>query len=126
MHLIEPLGFEWSDARLKRAGLDYHEHASVSRYRDLAQFMQEVAPPRLFALTTKGSKPYSEIEFADNDAFIFGPETRGLPTRLLHSMDQDRVLRIPMKKESRSLNLANAVSVVVYEAWRQMGFCAGR
>jgi tRNA (cytidine/uridine-2'-O-)-methyltransferase len=125
LHLIEPLGFEWSDTRLKRAGLDYHEHATVARYANLDEFKEKVAPARMFALSTKGTRLYTEAEFSDNDAFMFGPESRGLPANILNRMDPHDVLRIPMRQESRSLNLANAVSVVTYEAWRQLGFIAG-
>ena len=125
LHLVKPLGFEWDNARLRRAGLDYHEFASVTLHETLDEFVSAVAPPRLFALTTKGSTHYADIEFEMDDAFLFGPETRGLPADVLAAMPPGHVLRIPMRAESRSLNLANAVSVVVYEAWRQAGFRDG-
>lgn len=122
LHLIRPLGFELTDSRLRRAGLDYREFATVREHASLDQFTADVDPRRLFALTTKAQRHYDEVEFADGDAVLFGPETRGLPSTLLSSLAADRYLRIPMVADSRSLNLSNAVAVVVYEAWRQRGF----
>ena len=122
LHLIRPLGFELTDSRLRRAGLDYREFAAVREHTSLDQFTAEVVPRRLFALTTKAQRHYDEVEFADGDAVLFGPETRGLPSTLLSNLAADRYLRIPMVADSRSLNLSNAVAVVVYEAWRQRGF----
>jgi len=122
LHLIRPLGFELTDSRLRRAGMDYREFATVREHASLDQFTAEVAPRRLFALTTKAQRHYDEVEFADGDSVLFGPETRGLPSSLLTSLAADRYLRIPMVADSRSLNLSNAVAVVVYEAWRQRGF----
>jgi tRNA (cytidine/uridine-2'-O-)-methyltransferase len=125
LHLVEPLGFEWEDTRLKRAGLDYHEYASVRRHSDLESFTSSVAPRRTFAFSTKGTTRYTDIEFESGDALLFGPESRGLPDQVLASMPSGRTLRIPMLAHSRSVNLANAVAVVLYEAWRQHGFSEG-
>jgi tRNA (cytidine/uridine-2'-O-)-methyltransferase len=122
LHLIHPLGFVLDDARLRRAGLDYREFASLKEHGSFEAFLASANPARWFALTTKGSRSYAEVRFEPGDAFVFGPETRGLPTSLLDSLPEPRRLRIPMRPESRSLNLSNAVSVVLYEAWRQNGF----
>ena len=126
LHLIEPLGFEWDNARLKRAGLDYHDLAHVTLYEDLPHFIEQVAPERLFAFTTKARTTYTRAQFKPGDALMFGPETRGLPQSLLDATPQDMKLRIPMQEGSRSLNLANAVSVVLYEAWRQLDFTGAK
>ena len=125
LHLIRPLGFELEDSKLKRAGLDYHEWAEVRDYPDLATFIDEVAPARLFALSTRGTQRHDQPGFAAGDAFLFGPETRGLPAEILESLPPERVLRLPMRPDVRSLNLSNAVAVVVYEAWRQLDFAGG-
>ena len=122
LHLIEPLGFELDDTRLKRAGLDYHEYAEVSRYASLEDCIQQLQPTRLFGFSTKGKRNVFEVEFQPGDAFLFGPETRGLPAALRQQLGKEHVLRLPMLPVNRSLNLANAVAVVVYEAWRQQGF----
>ncbi|MBI1195662.1 MAG: tRNA (uridine(34)/cytosine(34)/5-carboxymethylaminomethyluridine(34)-2'-O)-methyltransferase TrmL [Gammaproteobacteria bacterium] len=122
LHLIEPLGFTLDDRRLRRAGLDYHEFASVRTYKGFDEFVAEVAPGRLFAVSTKGTIRYDEVAYKDGDAFIMGPETRGLPGEILDRCGPGRVLRIPMRPDCRSLNLSNAAAVVVYEAWRQLGF----
>ncbi|WP_341327375.1 tRNA (uridine(34)/cytosine(34)/5-carboxymethylaminomethyluridine(34)-2'-O)-methyltransferase TrmL [Methylotuvimicrobium sp. KM2] len=122
LHLIEPLGFEMDDKKLRRAGLDYHEWANVCVYGSLADFVEQQKPPRLFALSTKGQKIYSEVGFEPNDAFLFGPESRGLPASVLTSMERDKLLYLPMQPDSRSLNLSNTVSIVLYEAWRQQSF----
>lgn len=122
LYLIHPLGFELSEARVKRACLDYHEMATVREHADLDAFVQEVAPQRLFAVSTRGKQRYTEVGFQAGDAFLFGPETRGLPQALLDSLPQERVLRLPMRPGNRSLNLSNAVAVLVYEAWRQNNF----
>ena len=126
LHLIRPLGFEWDDSRLKRAGLDYHDLARVTLYDSLADFQKSVSPKRLFALTTKGTRAYSDVTYSAGDALMFGPETRGLPDDVLSKFDQDTTLRIPMQADSRSINLANCVAITVYEAWRQMGYVDGR
>jgi len=122
LHLIRPLGFDLDDARLRRAGLDYHEFATMREHTSLDEFIAEVVPRRLFALTTKAQRHYDEIGYSDGDAILFGPETRGLPATVLSRVAGDCRLRIPMVADSRSLNLSNAVAVVVYEAWRQRGF----
>ena len=122
LHLIHPLGFELDDARLRRAGLDYHEYASVQEHRSFNEFLLGVHPPRVFACSTRGETNYASTDFAPGDALVFGPETRGLPQSMLDALPTGRRLRIPMKEGGRSLNLSNAVAVVVYEAWRQNGF----
>lgn len=122
LHLVHPLGFELSEARVKRAGLDYHEMATVREHADLDACLQAVKPTRLFAVSTRGTRRYTEVQFQPGDAFLFGPETRGLPQALLDSLPADQVLRLPMRPDNRSLNLSNAVAVLVYEAWRQQGF----
>ena len=122
LHLIHPLGFELSEARVKRAGLDYHEMATVREHRDLDTFLREVTLTRLFAVSTRGQKRYTDVRFAAGDALLFGPETRGLPQSLLDSLPPGQVLRVPMCPDNRSLNLSNAVAVLVYEAWRQLDF----
>ncbi len=122
LHLIEPLGFDWDDKRLRRAGLDYHELARVTLHTSLQAFQKTVAPERLWAFTTKAEHNYAEAEFSESDAILFGPETRGLPDEILSAMPAEQKLRIPMQAASRSLNLANAVAVVLYEGWRQLGF----
>jgi tRNA (cytidine/uridine-2'-O-)-methyltransferase len=125
LHLIKPLGFDLDHAKLRRAGLDYHEFAAVAVHDDLDAFVATVQPGHLFALSTRNSTPYHDVRFAADDAVVFGPETRGLPQALLDSLPPDRRLRLPMRPGNRSLNLSNAVAVVVYEAWRQMGFPGG-
>ncbi|MFN3235399.1 MAG: tRNA (uridine(34)/cytosine(34)/5-carboxymethylaminomethyluridine(34)-2'-O)-methyltransferase TrmL [Gammaproteobacteria bacterium] len=122
LHLIHPLGFEWDDKRVKRAGLDYHEFTSIKHYENYDDFLAKNKNARLFACSTKGSQYYSEISFQENDTFIFGPETRGLPKEILSTYDSSNILKIPMKPDSRSLNLSNAAAVMLYEAWRQLGF----
>ena len=122
LHLLHPLGFELDDRRLRRAGLDYHEWASVQEHASLQAFLEEVSPRRLFAVSTRGTTHYHEVAYRPGDAFLFGPETRGLPQALLDDLDQGSVIRLPMVRGSRSLNLSNSVAVLVYEAWRQQGF----
>ena len=122
LHLIEPLGFELDDKQLRRAGLDYREYASVLTHQSLDACLTSLPGQRYFAVSTKGTSTYSDIAFQPGDVMIFGPETRGLPADVLRRFPADRVLRIPMRQDSRSLNLANAVSILVYEAWRQQGF----
>jgi tRNA (cytidine/uridine-2'-O-)-methyltransferase len=122
LHLIEPLGFALDDTRLKRAGLDYHEYAEVKTYPSLDAYLESVKPPRLFAFSTHGKRSYTEPAFAAGDALLFGPETRGLPRSLLDGLPEQQCLTIPMRPGGRSLNLSNAVAVVVYEAWRQLDF----
>jgi tRNA (cytidine/uridine-2'-O-)-methyltransferase len=122
LHLVEPLGFDLSAPQLKRAGLDYHDLARVSVHRDLAACLRELAPSRLFVIETDGSKPYHEAAFLPGDSFLFGRETSGLPEDVAATLPAHERLRIPMRPSNRSLNLSNAVAVVVYEAWRQNGF----
>jgi tRNA (cytidine/uridine-2'-O-)-methyltransferase len=122
LHLIRPLGFQMADRQLRRAGLDYHEWAQVRDYADLADCLAELRPLRLFAFTTRGQQAYHTIAYRPGDALLFGPETRGLPTTILDTIPEECRLRIPMLTVGRSLNLSNAVAVVVYEAWRQYGF----
>ena len=122
LHLIEPLGFELDDRRLRRAGLDYHEWAPLRLHLDLEAFLAAVQPRRLFAFTTRAARHYTSPEFQAGDGLLFGPETRGLPPEILDCVADDCKLRIPMVSGVRSLNLSNAVAVAVYEAWRQLGF----
>mgnify|MGYP001813410874 FL=1 len=122
LHLVEPLGFELDDRRLRRAGLDYHEFAEVRVYPDLESFCEANDRPRLLALTTRGATPFHQVQYGVGDAVLFGPETRGLPASLLGGLPPAQRLRIPMRPDSRSLNLSNAAAVVVYEALRQSGF----
>lgn len=122
LHLIEPLGFTLDDARLRRAGLDYHEYASVQVHASLAKCAQSVQWARLFAFSTRGTRCYTTVSYAPDDALLFGAETRGLPQSVLDALPDGHCLRLPMRAQSRSLNLSNTVAVVVYEAWRQSGF----
>ncbi|WP_069384986.1 tRNA (uridine(34)/cytosine(34)/5-carboxymethylaminomethyluridine(34)-2'-O)-methyltransferase TrmL [Halomonas caseinilytica] len=122
LHLIEPLGFELNDKRLRRAGLDYHEWARVRVHRDWDAFIGTVSPRRVFAVSTRGRTGYHEPAYGPGDALVFGPETRGLPQAMLDALPETQRLRIPMLPESRSLNLSNACAILVYEAWRQLDF----
>lgn len=122
LHLIKPLGFELDNKQLRRAGLDYHEWARLALYENLQDFHKCVDFANLYAFSTRGTRLYSDICFQPGDALLFGPETRGLPQPLLDAMAPDSIARLPMRPESRSLNLSNAVAITVYEAWRQMGF----
>ncbi|HVY06684.1 MAG TPA: tRNA (uridine(34)/cytosine(34)/5-carboxymethylaminomethyluridine(34)-2'-O)-methyltransferase TrmL [Burkholderiales bacterium] len=121
LHLVEPLGFRLEDRQLKRAGLDYHEYASVRVHKGWNELLHALGG-RKFAFSTKAQVRFDEVEFAPGDVLVFGPETRGLPADILESFDSQRRLRLPMVPGSRSLNLSNAVAVVVYEAWRQSGY----
>ena len=121
LHIIEPMGFTWDDKRLRRAGLDYHEFTAVQRHADYAAFIASAKPQRLFALTTKGTPAHSAVSYQDGDFLMFGPKRAAY--RPASSMPCRRTkIRIPMMPDSRSMNLSNAVSVVVYEAWRQLGY----
>ncbi len=122
LHLIRPLGFELDDARLRRAGLDYHEYASLKVHDDLASCLESIGHPRVFAFTTKGKVAHVDARFAAGDALLFGCETAGLPAEVLEAIPAERRLRLPMRPDSRSLNLSNTVAIAVYEAWRQLGF----
>lgn len=125
LHLIEPLGFELDEPRLKRAGLDYREFATVATYASLVECLDELNQPRVFAFSTRGKARYDSPEYRVGDAFLFGPETRGLPQSILDGLPPEQRLRLPMKENSRSLNLSNSAAVVVYEAWRQRDFSGG-
>jgi len=125
LHLIRPLGFELEDRKLRRAGLDYHEWASVAVYDSLQAFSDAIRPPRIWAVSTRGRRHYATVAYQAGDAFLFGPETRGLPESLLQQLGAAQVVRLPMVAQSRSLNLSNAVAVLVYEAWRQQHFRGG-
>ena len=122
LHLIEPLGFTLDDRQLRRAGLDYHEWADVQTHAIFDDFLQKIRPPRVLAFSTQGQRHYTEVSYQDGDALVFGPETRGLPLKILQQVPTNQRLRLPMRPGVRSLNLSNAVAVVVYEAWRQLGF----
>jgi tRNA (cytidine/uridine-2'-O-)-methyltransferase len=122
LHLIQPLGFRLDDSRLRRAGLDYHEWARVREHAGFPAFLEALQPARMFAFTTKGSRGYHQVNYQEGDTLLFGPETRGLPTWILSRFPPEQRLRIPMLTQGRSLNLSNAVALVVYEAWRQLGF----
>ncbi len=122
LHLIEPLGFDLEEKKLRRAGLDYRDLAKVSKHKNYAEFLQVVSGQRVLAFTTKGSRPHSDVAFQPGDVLLFGSETAGLPPEVLGSVISDHRLRIPMVASSRSMNLSNAVAIVSYEAWRQLGF----
>ena len=122
LHLVKPLGFSMDDKQLVRAGLDYHEFAMVTIHDDWPTCSRYFSDRRLFAVSTKGTQRYDQMKYVENDVFIFGPETRGLPAALLESFPEERRIRLPMRPNSRSLNLSNAAAVIVYEAWRQVGF----
>jgi tRNA (cytidine/uridine-2'-O-)-methyltransferase len=122
LHLIRPLGFELDDKQLRRAGLDYHEYASVRVHDTLAACVEALPGVRLFAFTTKGETPYHEARYEAGDALLFGPESRGLPPHVLASLPPGQRLRLPMLPHNRSLNLSNTVAVAVFEAWRQCSF----
>jgi len=122
LHLVRPLGFELDDKRLRRAGLDYREYARVSVHEDLDAFVATVSPRRMFAVSTRGRMRYDRVAYADDDALVFGPETRGLPQAIIDALPEEQRLRLPMRPGNRSLNLSNAVAVIVFEAWRQTAF----
>jgi tRNA (cytidine/uridine-2'-O-)-methyltransferase len=125
LHLIEPLGFDLEEKKLRRAGLDYREFVEVKTHATLNACLEVLDWPRLFALSTRNSLRYDQALFRTGDAFLFGPETRGLPAEVLASLPDEQRLRLPMREGNRSLNLSNAAAVVVYEAWRQLGFEGG-
>ncbi|MDJ0880703.1 MAG: tRNA (uridine(34)/cytosine(34)/5-carboxymethylaminomethyluridine(34)-2'-O)-methyltransferase TrmL [Gammaproteobacteria bacterium] len=122
LHLIKPLGFALEDKLLRRAGLDYHEWADIQQHESLKDFKKTIDFRQLYAFSTKGKRIYSEIDYQPCDALLFGPETRGLPTDILNQFAPEDIATLPMLEHSRSLNLANTVSIAVYEAWRQMDF----
>ena len=125
LHLIEPLGFSMDDRQLRRAGLDYHEMATVSVHRDWDACRRSLGDRRMFAFSTRGRVPYADVAFETGDAFVFGAETSGLPDAVLAGFPEGSRLRLPMRPGNRSLNLSNAVAIVVFEAWRQHGFAGG-
>jgi tRNA (cytidine/uridine-2'-O-)-methyltransferase len=122
LHLIKPLGFTLDDKNLKRAGLDYHEFSTLKVHENLAQCLTEFNPARVFAMTTKGSQPFYSLAYQASDAFLFGPESRGLPAEVLELFNAGQRVRLPMLPDNRSLNLSNTVAVTVFEAWRQCDF----
>jgi tRNA (cytidine/uridine-2'-O-)-methyltransferase len=122
LHLIEPLGFDLSDAKLRRAGLDYHDLASLTVHPSLAAFWSAVLPARVFAFTASGTRSYADLVYVPGDVLLFGPEPDGLPAPVLADPNVSELVRIPMLPGRRSLNLANAAAIAVYEAWRQVGF----
>ena len=122
LHLVEPLGFALEDKQLIRAGLDYHEFARLTVHASWAACKQQLGQRRTFAMTTKATRWHAEVTFEAGDVFVLGPETRGLPLEVLEEFSAEHRLRLPMQPESRSLNLSNAAAVIVYEAWRQLGF----
>ena len=122
LHLIKPLGFTLEDKQLLRAGLDYHEFATITVYGSWAECVAGLRDRRLFAVSTKGTQRYDLVDYAEGDAFVFGPESRGLPAEILGSVSEQQRIRVPMVPGSRSLNLSNTVAVVIYEAWRQVEF----
>ena len=125
LHLVEPLGFDLDEKKLRRAGLDYREFVDVRTHISLDACLGALGQPRVFALSTRNATRYDEARFEAGDAFLFGPETRGLPQDVLDALPDGQRLRLPMQKGNRSLNLSNAAAVVVYEAWRQLGFAGG-
>jgi tRNA (cytidine/uridine-2'-O-)-methyltransferase len=125
LHLVKPLGFSLDDKQLKRAGLDYHEYSTMQVHDNWDACKAALAGKRLFAITTKGSTRHSEIQFKADDVFVFGPETRGLPEEIRAEFTAEHRLRLPMLPDSRSLNLSNSAAVLLYEAWRQIGFTNG-
>lgn len=126
LHLVEPLGFDVSERSLRRAGLDYHEFVSMRVHPDWAACLAALGEARLFAFSTKSATRYDAVAYRPGDAFVFGPESRGLPAEMLESFPAERRLRLPMMPGNRSLNLSNSVAVAVYEAWRQLDFAGGR
>lgn len=125
LHLIEPLGFDLEEKKLRRAGLDYHDMANVTRHANYHDFLAAIPGKRILACTTKGSRPHSELEYQPGDVLLFGSETAGLPTDVMNSIPLEQRLRIPMLSNNRSLNLSNSVAIISYEAWRQCGFAGG-
>ena len=125
LHLIEPLGFDWDDKRLRRAGLDYHEFADVRRYAALEDFLVQGEIQRLFGFSTKGTRFHHQVEYREGDSLMFGPENRGLPEAIGERLGAERLLRLPMVPDQRSLNLSNSVAIALYQAWGQLGYSGG-
>lgn len=126
LHLVEPLGFAWDDAKVKRAGLDYHEFANVKRHINYQACLAHLNNPRVFAFSSKASTRFDSPSYQTNDALLFGPETRGLPQEVLQTLPDNQRLRLPMQAGQRSLNLSNTVAIAVYEAWRQLDYIGGQ
>ena len=122
LHLIEPLGFELDDKRLRRAGLDYREWQDAKVHGNWESFVADEQPDRIFAISTKGQTRYTDVKYQSDDTLVFGPETRGLSSKFRNALPSEHILRIPMQEQSRSLNLSNAAALIVYEAWRQLDF----
>ncbi len=125
LHLVKPLGFSLEDKQLLRAGLDYHEFATITVHESWTDCAASLKDRRLFAVSTKGNQRYDLVDYTVGDVFVFGPESRGLPVEILRSVAEQQCLRVPMVPGNRSLNLSNTVAVVIYEAWRQVGFGTG-
>ncbi|MEZ9523292.1 tRNA (cytidine(34)-2'-O)-methyltransferase [Enterovibrio norvegicus] len=125
LHLIEPLGFDFEEKKLRRAGLDYHDLTNVTRYPNYAAFLEAMGDRRIFACTTKGSRPHTDASYQEEDVLLFGSETSGLPDAIRDNFAPEQRIRVPMMPSSRSLNLSNSVSIICYEAWRQLGFNGG-
>ncbi len=126
LHLIEPMGFDLDEKKVRRAGLDYSDLEKLSRYKNYLEFVTKMTGQRIIACTTKGSKSYSEIQYQSGDVLLFGAETHGLSTEVMESIEPALRVRIPMQENNRSLNLSNAVAIISYEAWRQQGFQGGK
>ena len=125
LHLVEPLGFDLDEKKLRRAGLDYREFVNVQTHASLDACLAALGQPRVFALSTRNAARYDRAQFVPGDAFLFGPETRGLPQVIIDALPAAQRLRLPMRQGNRSLNLSNAAAIVVYEAWRQLDFAGG-
>lgn len=126
LHLIEPLGFELDEKRVRRAGLDYHDLAEVKIHQDFENFQQWQDNRRIFACTTKAQQHHHEVDYQDEDILLFGPESRGLPDEVLNAITDKQKIRIPMLPGSRSLNLSNATAIILYQAWQQIGFTGAK
>ncbi len=122
LHLIKPIAFDLDDKRLRRAGLDYGEWKDMQVHESWEAFLETCQPQTLYAISTKGQRHHTDAPFKAGDYVVFGPETRGLPADILQQQAADHILRIPMQPNSRSMNLSNATAVILYEAWRQMGY----
>ena len=125
LHLVKPLGFQLDNKSLQRSGLDYHDLADVRVHRDFGTCLADLGAVRVFAVETGGAQRYSDVTYREGDAFVFGPETRGLPPAVLERIGRDNSVFIPMRPQSRSINLSNAVAIVVYDAWRQLDYVGG-
>lgn len=126
LHLIEPLGFDLDEKKLRRAGLDYHDLNNLSIYPDYSEFSRSMSDKRIIACTTKGSRQHTQINYQKGDVLLFGAETHGLAPAVMESVPPELRVRIPMQKNNRSLNLSNAVAIISYEAWRQLDFAGGK